>query len=146
MTVSATFKNRLFSCYSTQIVRFSSKISATGTSSQTIVIERDRKQCADVNCEKHDFSYIIPNVFDRLSRHLGFSKIGAPYCWSQQSRSPISMVLWHKLSFVTITPTNSHRSKDKMEPVSVQAGPHTTAATIMLALETWCKTLKCSFN
>jgi hypothetical protein len=32
-------------------------------------------------------------IFDRLSRYLGFSKFGAPLQPSQQSRSPISMVL-----------------------------------------------------
>ena len=68
-------KIRLFCCYSTQIVQFSYKISATGTSSHKIVIERDQKQCADISCEKKtDFSYIIPNVFDRR-RVEGFSLI-----------------------------------------------------------------------
>ena len=56
-----------------KIFKFSSKISATGSSFQKEVLELDREQQADVNCEKHDLSNIIPINFDRLSRHFEHS-------------------------------------------------------------------------
>ena len=40
-----------------------------------MVVERDRKHYADVKCEKHRFPRTLPMIFDRLSRHLGFSNL-----------------------------------------------------------------------
>ena len=40
-----------------------------------MVVERDRKHHADVKCEKHHFPRTLPIIFDRLSRHLGFSNL-----------------------------------------------------------------------
>ncbi len=39
------------------------------------MVERDRKHYADVKCEKHRFPRTLPMIFDRLSRHLGFSNL-----------------------------------------------------------------------
>ena len=40
-----------------------------------MVVARDRKHHADVKCEKHRFPRTLPMIFDRLSRHLGFSNL-----------------------------------------------------------------------
>ncbi len=107
MTVSPTFNNRYIVVNSTQIARFSSNTFTTGRSFQKMVIEQDRKHYADVKCEKQHFPNTLPMIFDRLSRHLGFSnlawifKFGMPFQASQQSRSPISMETSYNCIFVT---------------------------------------------
>ena len=75
VTPSDCFGNTLtidyFVVNSTQIVQFSTKTFAMGSSSQKRVVELDRKQWVDVRCEKHRFPYTLSMIFDRLSRHLG---------------------------------------------------------------------------
>jgi hypothetical protein len=49
--------------------------------------------------QKTWFSLRGSMIFARLSRHLGFSKFVTPVELSQQSRSPISMVLMFMFCF-----------------------------------------------
>ncbi len=95
MTVSATFNDRYIVVNSTQIARFSFKTFTTDRSFKKMVVARDRKHHADVKCEKHRFPRTLPMIFDRLSRHLGFSNLarlisrvsnlGLLYLWSQHT-------------------------------------------------------------
>ena len=94
MTVSATFNDRYIVVNSTQIARFSFKTFTTDRSFKKMVVARDRKHHADVKCEKHRFPRTLPMIFDRLSRHLGFSNLarlisrvsnlGLLYLWLHQ--------------------------------------------------------------